>query len=94
VTCFSVDAASAITAMPVPTSPVSETLAMSGCQVSSRPVSAKPWTTLKMPSGSPASVKISASLTALSGVSSAGLKIMALPQASAGAAFQQAIWSG
>ena len=37
---------------------------------------------------------ISASFTAVSGVSSAGLKIIALPQASAGAAFQQAIWSG
>ena len=32
--------------------------------------------------------------SAPSGVSSEGLKIMALPQASAGAAFQQAIWLG
>jgi hypothetical protein len=31
---------------------------------------------------------------AVSGVSSAGLKIMLLPQASAGADFQQAIWMG
>jgi hypothetical protein len=42
----------------------------------------------------PASSNICSSFTALNGVSSAGLKIMALPQASAGAAFQQAICSG
>ena len=37
---------------------------------------------------------IGSRMTAVSGVSSAGLKIMALPQASAGAAFQQAICKG
>ena len=42
----------------------------------------------------PASSNISSSLTAVNGVNSAGLKIMALPQASAGAAFQQAICNG
>ena len=57
-------------------------------------MSAKPCTTWNTPAGTPASSKISSSFTALNGVSSAGLKIMALPQASAGAAFQQAICSG
>jgi O-acetyl-ADP-ribose deacetylase (regulator of RNase III) len=50
--------------------------------------------TLNTPGGAPASTRISASFKALSGVSSDGLKTIALPQASAGAAFQQAIWIG
>ena len=58
------------------------------------PDRAAPWTTLKAPAGRPASARISPSLSAPSGVSSEGLKIIALPQASAGAAFQQAIWVG
>ena len=94
VTSFRLAAAAAMTFLPVPTSPVSETLAMRSCWVSNWPVSAKPCTTLNTPSGSPASLKTSASFSAVRGVSSAGLKIMALPQARAGAAFQQAICSG
>ena len=58
------------------------------------PVRPSPGSTLKTPSGTPASVMIAPRRSAVSGVSSDGLKIIALPQASAGAAFQQAIWSG
>jgi hypothetical protein len=44
--------------------------------------------------GTPASAYTSASSVAVRGVSSAGLKIIALPHASAGADFQHAIWIG
>ena len=67
---------------------------MSGCSVSRAPTSPAPWTTLKTPSGRPASLRISASFMAVSGVTSLGLKTTALPAASAGAAFQHAIWMG
>jgi hypothetical protein len=78
----------------VGTDPVSETLATRGSATSAAPTSPAPWMTLNTPGGAPASTRISASFKALSGVSSEGLKIIALPQASAGAAFQQAIWIG
>ncbi len=45
-----------MTRLPVPTSPVSETLATAGWRTSSSPARASPWTTLKTPSGTPASV--------------------------------------
>ena len=67
---------------------------MPGCAVSAWPVSAKPCTTLNTPSGRPASWNTSARLNADNGVNSAGLKIIALPAASAGADFQAAICSG
>jgi hypothetical protein len=57
-------------------------------------VRASPWTTLNKSGGRPASVKISASLPAVTGVSSDSLNTVVLPQASAGAAFQQAICKG
>ena len=91
---FMVAAAAAKIFLPVPMEPVSETLATRGSVVSRTPVRASPWTTLKTPSGNPACVKISARRAGVDGVSSEVLKIMALPQASAGAAFQQAIWIG
>ncbi|KTF06016.1 hypothetical protein MGSAQ_002488 [marine sediment metagenome] len=46
---------------------------------------------MNTPSGTPASVKISASFSAPIGVSSDGLNIKALPAARAGPDFQQAI---
>ena len=46
------------------------------------------------PGGSSASWQISASSSAVSGVVSAGLRIAALPHASAGASFHAAIISG
>ena len=48
----------------------------------------KPCTTLNTPAGTPASWKASAISVADEGVSSDGLQTMALPQISAGAAFQ------
>ena len=53
-----------------------------------------PTTTLKTPSGTPASTTIFSSSTAVSGVSSAGLSTIVLPAASAGPTFQEAIASG
>ena len=50
-----------------------------------------PATTLSTPSGSPASRAIFSSSSAVSGVSSAGLRTTVLPAASAGATFQEAI---
>ncbi len=96
VTSFSDDAAAlAMTFLPVATPPVNDTLAMRGCSVISAPTPAPlPVSTLNTPSGSPASLKISASFSALSEVTSLGLKIIALPAASAGAAFHKAIWIG
>ena len=80
---------------PVGTEPVTRDLgdARGGRRARRRPAP-PPWTTLKAPAGRPASARISPSFSAPSGVSSEGLKIIALPQASAGAAFQQAIWEG
>jgi len=49
---------------------------------------------LNTPDGAPASASARASSIAVTGVSSDGLNTMVLPQASAGAAFQQAIWTG
>ena len=80
--------------LPVATEPVSDTLATAGWRVSAAPTSPYPCTTLKTPAGTPASTRISASFRAERGVTSEGLKIIALPHASAGAAFQQAIWIG
>ena len=87
-------AALAITFLPVATPPVKEILAMSGCWLSAWPTRQSPCTTLKTPAGRPASRKISARWGADSGVTSLGLKIMALPAASAGADFHMAIWMG
>ena len=76
---------------PVATDPVSEIFATCGSVASACPTSPRPWTTLKTPGGAPASARIQASFSAESGVVSEGLKTIALPQASAGAAFQLAI---
>ncbi len=94
VTSLSEPAALAITFLPVPTSPVNDTFSIFGFAVNHCPTSAAPCTTLNTPAGTPASMKISASLIAPSGVSSEGLKITALPAASAGPDFQQAICRG
>ena len=53
-----------------------------------------PRTTLKHPSGIPASVYTSANASARSGVFSAGLNTRELPHANAGALFQAADCSG
>ena len=53
-----------------------------------------PLSTFTTPAGRPASAKISARRSIESGVCSAGLMIIVLPQARAGASFQPAIISG
>ena len=66
------------------------------CWVSAEPAESgpKPCTTLRTPGGSPASMASRASSVADFGVSSAGLSTTVLPQASAGATFQDSSISG
>ena len=80
--------------LPTSVEPVKAILATPGWLTRWAPVSPAPVTTLTTPGGSPASRTISASLSAVSGVVSAGLSTTVLPQASAGASFQAAISSG
>ena len=56
--------------------------------------SLSPLTTLSTPAGSPASRKSSAMRSGTPGSRSEGLRMKALPQASAGAAFQSGIMAG
>ena len=94
-TRLSVDAPWAWIIEPVADSPTNAIARISGCSVRAEPTPApSPGNTLNTPSGRPASVKISASFSAVNGVTSLGLKIIALPAASAGAAFHSAIWIG
>src|SRR5207249_1601479 len=84
-------------AMRLPTSvePVKAILSTSGCAASLAPASSpRPGRMLSTPSGSSASCSSSASRSALSGVSSDGLRTTLLPHASAGAIFHAAIKSG
>src|SRR3954454_1080389 len=69
-------------ALPVAKEPVNEMASTSGAPTSAGPISAPaPRTTLKTPSGMPASSASSASRTADNGVSSAGLSSTELPAA-------------
>ena len=80
--------------LPVPMSPVSEIMSMPGWLTSALPtLGPRPVTMLATPAGS-SSARISASLSAVSGVISEGLKTTVLPPASAGASFQAIIISG
>ena len=83
-----------MTARPVGTEPVTVILSMPGCALIAAPIEPSPCTTENTPGGSPAATSTSASATAVIGVCSDGLNTTALPAASAGAAFQQAICSG
>ena len=95
VTRLIVAAAPAAIARPTSVEPVKAILATSGCSTSRRPHSRPgPATTSTTPSGSPASRASSAKRSAVSGVSSAGLRTTVLPAASAGAIFHEAIVSG
>src|SRR5690606_9045755 len=88
-------AALAVTFFAVATPPLKDTLAMSVCSVTMGRTSAHaPGSTLDTRAGHPESVNSSASLSAVSEVTSLGLKIIAFPAASAGAAFHRAIWIG
>ena len=85
-----VGAAAAAIARPVRVEPVNEIRSTSGCAVSALPTSAPPGTTLKTPSGRPASAKISASRSDVRGVSGDGFNTAVLPNARQGPAFQVA----
>ena len=89
-TSFTPSATVFMMAAPVRDSPVKVTASMPGWRVSASPAEPgpKPCTTLNTPAGTPASSKASAISVADEGVSSDGLQTMALPQISAGAAFQ------
>ena len=87
--------ADAATSLPVATDPVNATRPTSGCATSAAPASSPiPCTTLKAPSGIPASRVMSARSEAVSGAHSGGFAITASPAASAGAIRQVASISG
>jgi hypothetical protein len=95
VTRLIVSEARAAMRRPTAVEPVNATFATSGCSTIRSPTTRPdPTTTLKTPSGTPASTTIRSSSTAVSGVSSAGFRTMAFPAASAGATFHEAIDSG
>ena len=61
--------------------PTNDTAATSGCSSSASTASLSPWTTLKTPSGSPASAHSSARISDAEGSRSLGLSTKVLPQA-------------
>ncbi len=61
--------------------PTNETARMMGSSRIASTASLSPWTTFRMPAGSPASSNASASQTAAEGSRSLGLRITALPAA-------------
>src|SRR5919204_6809811 len=65
--------------------PTKETAATSGCSSTASTATLSPWTTLKTPSGTPASFSSSAVKTDADGSFSDGLSTNVLPQAIAGA---------
>ncbi len=79
---------------PTSVEPVKAILSTSGCLTSISPVAPSPVTTLTTPLGSPAISQMSAKSSADSGVNLAGLRMLVLPSAIAGAIFQAAISSG
>ncbi len=94
-TFFRLPAAACTMSLPTSVDPVKATLSTSLCAASAAPaVSPNPVTTLTTPSGTPASAISSASLSAVSGVCSAGLSTTQLPVARAGPSFHAAISSG
>ncbi len=83
------------TCLPTVVDPVKTIFATPGCSTSALPVTGPaPGSTWKRCSGSPATRASSASRRAVSGVVSAGLRMTALPAASAGAVPQAAIGIG
>ena len=90
---MSVSDAAAATRLPDSTEPVIATMSTSAWRTIASPVAPAPTTTFRTPSGR-MSAAISASLSVVSGVVSAGLMTIVLPPASAGPSFQIAIISG
>ena len=90
-----VAAAPSITVRPTSVEPVKPIFATSGCSTRRAPTTEPlPTRTLTTPSGIPASSTSSASRSAESGVSSAGLRTTVFPHASAGPSFQEEMLSG
>ena len=88
-------AASAMIADPISVEPVNPTLETRGSVTSALPtLDPGPGRTDIVPSGSPASARISASRSSESGVSDAGLTTIVFPHARAGESFHVAITSG
>ena len=94
-TFFRFPAAAPTIILPTSVEPVKAILSTSSWAASGAPVSSpKPVTTLTTPAGMPASRISSPSLSAESGVCSAGFSTTVQPQASAGPSFHAAISSG
>src|SRR5262245_53479666 len=92
---FSVAAALRMIVLPTSTLPVNAILSTDGCATRAAPaVSPTPVMTLTTPGGRPASAKLDASASAVSGVCSAGLSTAVQPAQIAGASFHDAIRSG
>ena len=89
---MSVSAALAMTFLPVAVEPVN--MIMSTASTSAAPVAPAPVATAKTPSGSPHSRSASAIRRLVSGVTSLGLRMTALPAASAGMASPNELVSG
>ena len=81
--------------LPTSVDPVNASLSTPGWRASASPITTPgPGTTLRTPSGSPASAASSASRSAVSGDCDAGLSTTELPVASAGPSFQAVTISG
>src|SRR5262245_14824096 len=92
---FNVDAALRMMILPTSTLPVNAILSTLGCATIAAPaVSPTPVTTLTTPGGSPASAKLDASASIVSGVCSAGFSTAVQPAQIAGASFQADISNG
>ncbi len=88
-------AAASITCFPTSVEPVKPIFATRGSVISAVAVVAPgPGSTLNVPSGRPASIRMSAIARAVSGVCDAGFNTAVFPHASAGATFQFAITAG
>jgi hypothetical protein len=79
---------------PVAAEPTNVTWATPGCSTSAAPVSPSPVATWNIPRGTPASSASCASRSGVMDASSDGLRMTALPAASAGAAQRAATCSG
>ena len=93
--CANTFAAAPPAMRPASVPPVNTSLSMSGCSASIRPaVCPSPSTTLNTPGGSPASLKICASFSVVSGVYSEGFTTVTQPVASTAASDLHMIISG
>ena len=89
-----VPASSRWIALPTSVEPVKAILSMPGCLTRWAPVEPSPVTMLTTPGGSSAWRQMSAKMSAVSGVVSAGFSTTVFPHASAGAIFHASISSG